>query len=103
MVDYLKIFEKCRDTLCGNVFTKEELDAAKEEYKNAHNKECKKEKDVTKQIRCTFKVLSKSKYQKLLKKRTKCAKKKCKKEHEDFRKSFSKSFKKNRKSMKKKK
>jgi len=100
MVDYLKLFEKCRDKKCGNLFSEKELQQSKNEYTKTYNKKCGKEKDMTKQIKCTMKVLGKSSYQKLLKKRTKCAEIKCKKERQNFRKEFSKSIKKFKKRRK---
>ena len=92
MVDYLKIFEKCRDEKCGDVFTKKELNNAKNKYiKSA--KKC-KNSSVVNQVKCSFKNLEGSDYQKLLRKRVKCAKTKCKKEHKQFRNDFSKKLKK---------
>ena len=47
MVDYLKIFEKCRDTFCGDIFTKKELETSKNEYtKILDSKKIYKNKDI---------------------------------------------------------
>lgn len=100
MVDYLKIFEKCRDTFCGDIFTKKELETSKNEYTKSANKECIDKKDFKKRIKCSMKILSKSNYKKLLKKQSNCSEQKCKKERDNFRNSFSKSLKKNRKNKK---
>jgi len=103
MPDLLKVFEECRDSKCEDVVSKKEIEAAKNQYTKSSAKECKKHKDAEKQMICSFNNLSKSKYQKLLKKRSKCAEKRCAKERAAFRNDFSKSFKKFRKSIKKKK
>ena len=94
MKDPLQIFEECRDTKCSDVVSKEELETAKKQYTKSSVNECKKHKDAEKQMICSFKNLSKSKYQKLLKKRSKCAEKRCANERAAFRKDFGKSFKK---------
>ena len=103
MPDLLKVFEECRDSKCEDVVTKKEIEAAKNQYTKSSAKECKKYKNDEEKLRCSFKNLSKSKYQRLLKKRSKCAEKKCAKERAAFRKDFSKSFKKFRKLIKRKK
>ncbi len=103
MPDLLKVFEECRDSKCADVVSKKEIEEAKNEYTKSSAKECKKHKDAEKRMVCSFKNLSKSKYQRLLKKRSKCAEKKCAKERVAFRKDFSKSLKKFKKSIKKKK
>ena len=103
MPDLLKVFEECRDSKCEDVVTKKEIETAKKQYTKDSVKECKKHKDAEKRMVCLFKNLSKSKYQKLLKKRSKCAEKRCAKERAAFRNDFSKSFKKFRKSIKRKK
>ena len=88
MSSTLKIFEKCRDTKCGDVFTKKELNAAKKSHIKDVKQKCGKEKDMKKQIACSLSLLNKSKYKKLLSKRGKCAELKCKKEQQKFRKDF---------------
>ena len=93
MPDLLKVFEECRDSKCEDVVSKKDIEAAKKQYTKSSAKECKKHKDAEKRMICSFKNLSKSKYQKLLKKRSKCAEKRCAEERAAFRKDFSKSFK----------
>ncbi len=103
MPDLLKVFEECRDSKCNDLFTEKELGTAKKEYIKSYNKNCGKEKDVKKQTRCTINVLTKSKYNKLLKRKRSCAIKKCKKEHDEFLEDFRKSMKAFKNRMKKKK
>ena len=101
MPDTLKVFEKCRDTKCGDVFTKKELNESKKQYKKNVKEKCRDEKDKTNKFMCSFKLLKKSKYNKLLGKRAKCAEIKCKKEREIFRKDFFKRIKEFKKRSKK--
>ena len=102
MTDPLKAFEKCRDDNC-NLFSEKELSKTKKAYTDTYNKKCKNIKDVKKQTKCTVRVLMKSKYHKLLKKKRECALKKCNKEHIAFLKEFKKNirlFKNNKRSKK---
>lgn len=88
MSNTLKIFENCRDTKCGDVFTKKELNGAKKSHIKDVKQKCGKEKDMKKQFACSYSLLNKSKYKKILSKRRKCAESKCKKEQQIFRKDF---------------
>ena len=89
-MNYLKLLQKCVDTHCGNVVSKKELESTNQEYIKDANKKCSKIKDVKKSLKCSLKVMKKSKFGKLLKKRGNCSKKHCKKEQENFRNSFKK-------------
>ena len=100
MTDPLKVFEKCRDDNC-NLFSEKELAKTKKAYTKSYNKKCKNIKDIKKQTKCTVRVLLKSKYHKLLKKKRTCALEKCKNEHIAFLKEFKKNMRKNKKSRKK--
>tara|TARA_Y100001980_G_C14387374_1_gene187539 strand:+ start:263 stop:661 length:399 start_codon:yes stop_codon:yes gene_type:complete len=93
MPNSYKIFEKCRDTKCGDLYTKKELNNSKKEFHKDLKKECNKIKDNTKYYKCYVNELKKSKYNKLLQKRKKCVKKNCKKEQEKFTKEFIKKIK----------
>jgi len=103
MRDLLKVYQKCSDLKCKDVVSKKELEEAKNQHLDDSNKECKKYKIGDKWVKCTLKSLSKSNYQKLLKKKSKCAEKKCAKEGASFRKEITKSLQKFKKSSKKKK
>jgi hypothetical protein len=101
MTDPLKAFEKCRDDNC-NIISQKELIKSKKAYTDTYNKKCKSIKDVKKQTKCTVKVLVKSKYHKLLKKKRECALEKCNKEHNAFLKKFKKNMRKLKKKRSKK-
>lgn len=101
MTDPLKAFEKCRDDNC-NIISEKELVKSKKAYTDTYNKKCKNIKDVKKQTKCTVRVLMKSKYHKLLKKKRECALKKCNKEHNVFLKSFKNNMRKLKKKRSKK-
>ena len=102
MTDTLKAFEKCRDDNC-NLFSEKELAKTKKAYTDTYNKKCKNIKDIKKQTKCTVRVLMKSKYNKLLKKKRECALEKCKKEHIAFLKEFKTNMRKIKKSRKRSK
>ena len=93
MPNTFKIFEKCRDTKCGDLYTKKELNNSKKEFHKDLKMECNKIKDNTKYYKCYVNELKKSKYNKLLQKRKKCVKENCKKEQEKFTKEFIKKIK----------
>ena len=93
MPNTFKIFEKCRDTKCGDLYTKKELNNSKKEFHKDLKKECDKIKDNTKYYKCYVNELKKSKYNKILQKRKKCIKKNCKKEQDKFTKEFIKKIK----------
>ena len=101
-MNYLKLLQKCVDIHCGQL-SNNELVGAKNEFIQASVKKCSKVKDINNHIKCSLKVMKKSKFGKLLKKRGNCSKKHCKKEQENFRNSFKKSLnvKKNNKKSKK--
>ena len=99
MPNTFKIFEKCRDTKCGDLYTKKELNNSKKEFHKDLQKECNKIKDDTKYYKCFVNVLKKSKNNKLLQKRKKCVKQNCKKEQEKFKKEFIKKSKEVKKSQ----
>jgi hypothetical protein len=100
-MNYLKILEKCRDKNCGDIVSKQELESAKNEYIKSSTKECSKDKDIKKLIKCSLKVMKKSNFGKLIKKKSKCIKTHCKKEQTNFRNSFKKSLKNFRKKSRK--
>ena len=102
MPNSFKIFEKCRDTKCGDLYTKKELNNSKKEFHKDLKKECNKIKDNTKYYKCYVNELKKSKYNKLLQKRKKCVKENCKKEQDKFTKEFIKKIKDIKKSQNKK-
>ena len=93
MPNSFKIFEKCRDTKCGDLYTKKELNNSKKEFHKDLKKECDKIKDNTKYYKCYVNELKKSKHNKLLQKRKKCVKENCKKEQDKFTKEFIKKIK----------
>ena len=101
MTDPLKAFEKCRDDNC-NIISQKELVKSKKAYTDTYNKKCKNIKDIKKQTKCTVRVLMKSKYHKLLKKKRECALEKCNKEHNAFLKSFKNNMRKLKKKRSKK-
>ena len=106
MPDLLKLYQKCSDLKCKDVVSKKELEEAKDKHLDDSHKACKKYKMGDKWVKCTLKSLSKSNYQKLLKKKNKCSEKKCAKEGAAFRKEMTKSlqkFKKKKRASKKKK
>tara|TARA_Y100000389_G_C17259944_1_gene412487 strand:- start:424 stop:738 length:315 start_codon:yes stop_codon:yes gene_type:complete len=100
MSDALKAYQKCSDSKCKDVVSKKELKEAKNQHIDDSHKDCKKYKIGDKWVKCTLKSLSKSNYQKLLKKRSKCAEKRCAREGATFRKEITKSFKKFKKRKK---
>ena len=93
MPNTFKIFEECRDTKCGDLYTKKELNNSKKEFHKDLKKECDKIKDNIKYYKCYVNELKKSKHNKLLQKRKKCIKENCKKEQEKFTKEFIKKIK----------
>ena len=103
MPDLLKVYQKCSDLKCKDVVSKKELEEAKDQHLDDSNKACKKYKMGDKWVKCTLKSLSKSNYQKLLKKKNKCSEKKCAKEGAAFRKEITKSLQKIKNKNKKKK
>lgn len=103
MPDLLKVYQKCSDLKCKDVVSKKELEEAKDQHLDDSHKACKKYKMGDKWVKCTLKSLSKSNYQKLLKKKNKCSEKKCAKEGAAFRKEMAKSFKNKKRASKKKK
>lgn len=102
MPNTFKIFQKCRDTKCGDLYTKKELNNSKKEFHKDLQKECNKIKDDRKYYKCFVNILKKSKNNKLLQKRKKCVKQNCKKEQEKFKKEFIKKIKEVKKSQNKK-
>ena len=102
MPNSFKIFEKCRDTKCGDLYTKKELNNSRKKFHKDLKKECNKIKDDTKYYKCYVNELKKSKHNKLLEKRKKCVKQNCKKEQEKFIKEFIKKIKDIKKSQNKK-
>ena len=102
MPNSFKIFEKCRDTKCGDLYTKKELNNSKKEFHKDLKKECDKIKDNIKYYKCYVSELKKSKHNKLLEKRKKCVKQNCKKEQEKFTKDFIKKIKDIKKNQNKK-
>ena len=88
MPNTFKIFEKCRDTKCGDLYTKKELNNSKKEFHKDLKKECNKIKDNTKYYKCYVNEFKKSKHNKLLQKRKKCVKKTVKKNRRNLQKNL---------------
>ena len=80
-MSHLKKYTKCRDTKCKHLFTKKEYDDAKKEFAEQVKKICEGDKGkgkgksndnmnrIKKEIRCSMKLMKKSKYNKMMKKK----------------------------------